>query len=231
MSDDQFNNFINQISGKNIERIIPYLNNEPFLDKNFAHKVKKIREALPNSEIEISTNVVYFDEKTMLELRDIGIDDLRLSIFGYSKNTYQTMMPTSNYEIVFKKLPIISKIFSGTKTKVSIIMIDTGKIDENEFLNMEKLCDKFNFSFCRWGFLDRAKNVENGSNNYYQEFINGCEQNRPTERMHILSNGDVIFCCQDWSHDYICGNIFSGKGCAPELCKNCKLSLRCDAND
>ncbi len=248
MAATNFDNFLYQIKGKKIERIIPYLNNEPFLDKDFVEKVKKIKEVVPYAEIEISTNVVYFEKEDMIELRDIGINDLRLSVFGFKKDTYKKMMPTSNYDIVFSKLPIISEIFKNSKTKVSIIMIDTGKIEEDEFESMRKLCLEYGFDFCRWGFLDRAKNVENGSNNYHEEFINGCEQNRPTDRMHILCNGDVIFCCQDWSHILKCGNIFdssiedvwngntynnlrknlfSGNGDAPELCKNCKLSLRC----
>jgi len=249
MTNENFNNFLNQIKGKKIERIIPYLNNEPFLDKNFVERVKKLKEVIPYAEIEISTNVVFFEKADMIKLRDIGIDDLRLSVFGFNKYTYQSMMPTSNYDVVFSKLPVISEIFKGSKTKVSIIMIDTGKIDEIEFEDMNKLCTKLNFEFCRWGFLDRAKNVEIESNNYHQDFINGCEQNRPTERMHILCNGDVIFCCQDWSHSLKCGNIFessiediwngkiynilrknlfAGDGLAPDLCKNCKLSLRCE---
>lgn len=248
MTDANFNNFLNQLKDKNIKRIIPYLNNEPFLDKSFVEKVKRIKQTLPTAEIEISTNVVFFEKEDMIKLRDIGIDDLRLSVFGFNKKTYNRLMPTSNYDIVFSKLPLISKIFANSNTKVSIIMIDTGNIEEVEFENMNNLANKFNFEFCRWGFLDRSKNVENASNHYYFDFINGCEQNRPTERMHILCNGDVIFCCQDWSHNYICGNIFEtsikevwnnsiynklrndlflGTGTAPELCKNCKLSLRC----
>ncbi|MBE6153640.1 MAG: radical SAM protein [Firmicutes bacterium] len=246
MDDKLFEKFLSEIDNSNLKRIIPYLNNEPFLEKTYVEKLKKIRHKLPKVEIEISTNVSCLSEQNIKELLNINLTELRLSVFGYYDNTYKKMMPCLNKEIVFKKLNIISKYFKNTKTIVSIVMIDTGDINEEEFKKMELFAKSLGFQFERWGFLDRSKNVEYKSNNFYCNNVCGCEQKRPLERMHILSNGNVILCCQDWSHQTIIGNIrnntiseiwnstkyntfrkmvYSKNVEAPEICKNCKLAL------
>ena len=245
MSSSLFFKFINELKTLNIKRIIPYLNNEPFIDKNYIDKVKIIRENCPNVEIEISTNASLLTENIMFELLKLNISELRLSVFGYYKKTYNKMMPNLTKNVVFENLHKLSKIFKNANTKISIVMIDNGQIEEIEIQKMKNLATNFNFEFNKWGFLDRAKNVKGQSNNFYNDKVNYCEQLRPLKRMHILANGDVIFCCQDWRHRYIVGNLnknsileiwnsekynslrkqlYDKNLLAPELCCNCKLA-------
>ena len=244
MSDELFEKFLNEIDESKLKRIIPYLNNEPFLRPNFLNRVKEIRKRFKNLEIEISSNVSMIKEKDVLEMKELNITELRLSVFGYEKETYHKMMPCLNYEKTFEKLEMISKIMKNTNTIISIVMIDNGEIKETEFQNMKQLCEKLGFNFERWGFLDRSNNVKYKSNNVYNENVSCCEQNRPLERMHILSDGRVIFCCQDWSHSLVVGNIkdntieeiwngtkytsarkslYDKDKESPMICKKCKL--------
>lgn len=246
MTERLFNKFLDEIEDNKQTRIIPYLNNEPFLEKDYIEKLKKIREKCPTTEIEVSTNVSMLNESKVEELIEINLTELRLSIFGYSTNTYKKMMPGLDKEKVFENLNIISEKFKNSKTIISIVMIDDGTIDEQEFEDMNRLAQKLGFKFERWGFLDRSKNVSYKKNDFYNVNVCGCEQNRPIERMHILANGDVIFCCQDWSHSTVVGNIeentikeiwnsdtyndlreklYKKDYDAPELCKNCKLAI------
>lgn len=246
MNDELFNKFISEINENKLIRIIPYLNNEPFLDKDYVKKLYIIRKKCPDIEMEISTNASLLDENIIKKLVNLNLTELRISVFGYSDKLYKKMMPNLNKNKVFENLNIISTKFKNSYTTVSIVMIDDGSIDEYEFNSMENLAKKLNFKFERWGFLDRSKNVCYKKNNFYSKNICGCEQNRPLERMHILANGDVILCCQDWKHTVILGNINENtitqiwnsqkyneirnkiyiKECdAPEICKNCKLAI------
>ncbi len=246
MKEELFNKFLNEIEDGMLTRIIPYLNNEPFIQNDYIDKVKKIRKKCPNIEIEISTNASMLNKFKLEELLELNLAEFRISVFGYSSNTYKKMMPGLIKEKVFQNLNLISKIFKGSNTIVSIVMIDNGEISEDEFINMSKLAEKLNFKFERWGFLDRSKNVSYSNNGFYNENVCGCEQNRPIERMHILSNGDVIFCCQDWKHTMVIGNIekntikeiwnsekyndlrkavYKKNIDTPVLCKNCKLAI------
>ena len=244
MTNELFEKLLSEIDEKKLKRIIPYLNNEPFLDVDFIEKVKKIRNKFKKIEIEISSNVSMIKEKDIIALNSLNITELRLSVFGYEKDTYNKMMPCLNYEKTFEKLKTISNIMSKTSTIISIVMIDTGEISEQEFIDMEKMCKSLGFNFERWGFLDRSDNVTYKSNNIYNENVSYCEQNRPLERMHILSDGRVIFCCQDWSHSLVVGDInnntisevwnskvynnarnslYDKEKDSPMICKKCKL--------
>ena len=244
MTDELFEKLLNEIDENKLKRIIPYLNNEPFLDFDYLSKVKKIRDRFKKLEIEISSNVSMIKEEDILEMCNLNITELRLSVFGYKKETYNRMMPCLNYDQTFKKLKTISEKMKNTNTIISIVMIDNGEIDEQEFLDMKNLCTKLGFKFERWGFLDRSDNVTYKSNNIFNEDVSCCEQNRPLERMHILSDGRVIFCCQDWAHSLVVGNInintisevwnsdiynearnslYDRKKDSPMICKKCKL--------
>jgi MoaA/NifB/PqqE/SkfB family radical SAM enzyme len=246
MTDELFDKFIEDIKDKPIERIIPYLNNEPFLQEDFVSRVRRIREANPNAEIEISTNLTFFSEDKMWELKEIGVTEIRASVFGFTHDTYKRMMPTANRDKAFMTLEKLSEVFKGSNTTIGIVMIDTGDIAEDEFESMENFADSLGFEFNRWGFLDRAKNVSGRSNEFHRDDVFGCEQNRPTERLHLLCDGRVIFCCQDWSHTCVCGNLnnntiseiwtgdkynalrtalFSQEYSAPGICKDCKLAI------
>lgn len=244
MSKELFEKFLSEIDENKLKRIIPYLNNEPFLSTDFINMVKMIRNKFKKIEIEISSNVSMIKEIDIVEMSKLNITELRLSVFGYEKSTYNKMMPCLNYEKTFKKLQMISSVMKNSDTIISIVMIDNGEINEQEFINMKFLCDKLGFKFERWGFLDRSDNVTYKSNNIYNENVSFCEQNRPLERMHILSDGRVIFCCQDWSHSLVVGNInnntisevwnsetfinarkslYDKEKDSPMICKKCKL--------
>lgn len=244
MSNELFLKFLNEIDEKRLVRLIPYLNNEPFLDANFLDKLEIIRERFKKIEIEISSNVSVIKEVDLKRLAKLDITELRLSVFGYTENTYRKMMPGLNHDITFEKLKIISKYMKNTKTIVSVVMIDNDEIPEIEFKQMKDLCKKLHFNFERWGFLDRSNNVKYKSNNVFNKNVCTCEQNRPIERMHILSDGRVIFCCQDWSHSLVVGNIknntideiwnsdiyndvrealYDKSKTSPMICQKCKL--------
>ncbi len=244
MEDELFSKFLQEIQLEKPERIIPYLNNEPFTDRNFIDKLERLRLCY-DGEIEISTNAALLDQEKIEKLAKIKLTELRISMFGFYGDTYKRFMPTLNREKVLQNIKTIAEIFKDSQTKRSIVVIDDGTIEEVEFNEMQDFVEKLGYQFCRWGFLDRAKNVAKKSNNFYNDSVNFCEQFRPSERIHILANGDVIFCCQDWSNEFKVGNIhdstikeiwngkiyqnlrdslFSNDKKAPELCCNCKLA-------
>lgn len=200
---------------------------------------------MPKVEIEVSTNVSVLDEEKIRDLEMVGITELRLSVFGFFEETHKKMMPGISYKRVMKNLRLISSYFRDSSCLVSITMIDNGKINDKEFKAMEKMSQKLGFNFNKWGFLDRAQNVKDYSNQYYNLKASNCEQKRPLERMHILYDGDVIFCCQDWNKEEVVGNVFQNtisnvwnskryferreslynvKLEAPNICKKCILS-------
>lgn len=230
--------------------IIPYLNAEPFMDKNFINKVRLINSICPNSRIEISTNLSLLNSRRRKEMIGLNIYELRLSIFGFSNTTHKNMMPKLNWSLVEKNLNklVEDEEFRKGIKHISLTMIEHQLVPSNEYLKAEEFCKKHNISLNKWGFLDRAGNVKDFSNDIKNEKVVGCEQNRPIERLHVRYDGKVILCCQDWRSSVVIGDIqkqtinevwnsseyndyrlaiYGGENNeAPELCKKCILAVR-----
>ncbi|MFA6594415.1 MAG: radical SAM/SPASM domain-containing protein [Candidatus Buchananbacteria bacterium] len=250
MTDELFKNIIGQISregGRGI-RIIPYFNNEPFLDPQFIRRLKYINETCPNCEVEVSTNLSLLGSVKQKELIGCSIDDLRLSVFGFTKKTYEQIMPGLNWKITKRNLDLLcenKKLRMGIG-QISLIMIDYPGLTRRDVDLAKKYCRDNSLKFELWGFMDRGGNVNKYSNHIFREKISGCEQNRTLERLHILFDGRVVLCCMDWRQQYVLGDlskqtikqvwnskkfqtvrkaIHGGGKAVPEICKKCKLAL------
>lgn len=246
MEDKLLDKLLLEIGDKEI-LLIPYLNNEPFLDTLYCSKLEKINTICPNCKIEISTNLSVLNEKIIKKLEKLNIHELRVSIFGFNENTYKKMMPGLNYKDVMKNLnSLLKSNLKKTIENVSITMIEHKYVKEEEYNLMKELCENNGIKFNKWGFLDRAGNNSYFKNEVKHKNIIGCEQNRPIERMHILADGSVVICCQDWRKEVIMGNINNNtieevwngkrynevrksiydkdKECI-KLCEKCKLSI------
>lgn len=246
---ERFTNIIDQISPSWNCRIIPYLNSEPLLDPMMIERLRYICEKIEFPQIELSTNVSPMTATMQTKLTGIPIKNLRLSIFGFSEKTHGQMMPGLDWRMIKRNLD--SAVSNSALRKgieiLEIVMIEHPYVPHEEVELAQQYCLEHDVNFSFWGFLDRAGNVEQHSNNINRPVIIGCEQERPLKRMHITLTGEVIICCQDWRSKEIIGNIFtqellsiwhsirynkyrediySGCGLHPELCARCKLSIQ-----
>lgn len=247
MTDQLFKKIIDEASKYQDElRIIPYLNGEPLLDKKIIERIKYINKKCPKSFVELSTNLNVANINLIDELTNLKIDDLRISIFGFTKETYEKMMPKLSWEQLQQNLKIILK--KKNKSEISIVMIEHEILSSDDYELAKIFCDNHGINLNIWGFLDRASNVKGFKNkNLNVVFGKGCNQNRDSERMHITYDGDVIQCCQDWTKSNVLGNINvdsitdtwsnldyvrhrekvnNQEMASPELCRKCKIMKR-----
>ncbi|MEA3272596.1 MAG: SPASM domain-containing protein [Patescibacteria group bacterium] len=248
MSKDLFKKIIDQIKNPWGIKIIPYLNNEPFLDPYFIDRLKYINKKCPEAEIEISTNLSMLNEEMQNKMLGINIRDLRMSIFGFTEKTHKKAMPGILWKNVKQNLDLLvsNKKLRNSIGQLSIVMIDYPRISQKDIEIAKKFCEKNCIKFELWGFLDRSNNVKKYKNNIYKKQTAGCQQNRPLDRIHITYSGKVILCCMDWKSDYILGDlnkqtiqrvwdstkyrkirkrIYLKNEKSIALCKKCKLAL------
>lgn len=242
-----FKKIISQVATPWSTRIVLYFNNEPFLDPKITERVNYVNKQLPYSEIEISTNLSMFDETMQQKLLSAHISDLRLSVFGFSKESHQKAMPGITWNIVKNNLDNLvgNRKLRAKIDQISLVMIDYPGLPKKDIEQAKKFCEKHYINFKLWGFFDRGKNVESFSNNFYTKTVSGCNQDRPLDRMHILFNGKVVLCCMDWEQEYILGDlttsniqevwdskkyndirkqIYTKENTGPRLCQNCILA-------
>ncbi|WP_019189873.1 radical SAM/SPASM domain-containing protein [Levyella massiliensis] len=232
-----------------IERIIPYLNNEPFLDERMVEILKYIKKR--NLPVELSTNASRLNEDISRVIVDEKlVDDLRISFFSAFEHQYKKLMPGLDY---YNTLGNIHAFINYNKKRgnaipVQIIQVmydgmdlDAERIKTNQLFNGTKIH--------YFGYLDRAGNMSVKNNLRLDDNSNiklaGCKLKRLEERISIVANGNVVLCSQDWTQREVLGNvhvssveeIFQGEqrkerlerlygqtnNMAGFLCKRCKL--------
>lgn len=214
MEEDLFEKIIEECSNYNIERMIPYLNNEPFIDKNYINRIRLIREKMPNVFIEIATNAELLTEEIAEALFDLTVDEVRMSIHGLNKETYNTMMKGLEYDKVYSNVEKLLEVREkkGGKTNLAAVCLKANIISRPELEKIREHWESKDIEFMIFDVMDRAGNVEKDplgqfDNRKLKEKVKGCKFNRPLERIHILFNGDVISCDHDWRRENILGNI------------------------
>ena len=209
MNDDTLKNLLKEIvSNKDkIERVIPYLNNEPSFDKRMIN----ILRYLKNNQllIELSTNMsMWTKEELDIIIDEKLVDDFRISFFADNRELYHIMMPGLNFDSNVERINyFLNKNKNIIDTEIVAIMLP--------HLNVKKIRDGLKELFNNpqihlFGFLDRCGKVKGFKNdleiNEDSKLI-GCSLKRPFERCCIYADGNVVLCSQDWAKKVVIGNI------------------------
>jgi radical SAM protein with 4Fe4S-binding SPASM domain len=229
-------------------RIAPYLNAEPFLDARFLSRLELIQALCPRAEVEVSTNVSRLTRNVRREIAQRGLRELRLSVFGFSPATHRKMMPGLDWSVVWRHLKeaVTDGEFRSGVGELALVMIDHPWVPDSEYRRAAEFCGEHGLTFHLWGFLDRAGNVRRFSHLTRHERVVGCRQGRPFERLHVLHDGLVILCCQDWRATVILGDLrrqsveeiwrspayeqvrratLGQEEPQPEVCRRCQLAV------
>jgi MoaA/NifB/PqqE/SkfB family radical SAM enzyme len=78
----------------------PFLTNEPFVDNRMPEIVRYIKDNDPTARVEFNTNGELVTEKLAVALLEAGVDIMRFSIDGFSKETYEPSRVGIEYEKV-----------------------------------------------------------------------------------------------------------------------------------
>lgn len=121
MTDELFNKIVNEIQKYSqwIEMICLNSDGEPLLDKKIASRIRKLKE-VGIKHIQISTNAQLLSEERIQELLESGLDDLRISIDAYTKETYEKIRQGLNYETVKKNTLNLIKMRNEKQDKMEI---------------------------------------------------------------------------------------------------------------
>lgn len=214
MSDTLLSDIISEIAEHrtSVYRVIPYLNNEPSLDPRLLEILRRLKKE--NLSVELSTNFSGFTPSKMeaIAAEDL-VEDLRISFFGGSRESYQSIMKDLDFEKVTRKLNYFLSIPGNAvlpKTVLILVLLPLMNIRE-EKQQLAALFPSLPIRF--FGYLDRAGNNAGFKNDLVLKpagssyRLDGCSLKRPDERCCILANGDVIICSQDWNREVIIGNV------------------------
>lgn len=195
----------------NILNIEPYLNNEPFLDKDFLELLYTLKPI--ERYVEISTNLQCCTNEMIDEIiKNKLVNELRCSIFGFNGDSYKRIMGIEMRDVLekFKYLSEMNKS-AGSPLKIQFTMIGHKiLISDDELREAEDYALALGVNFKVYPYLDRAENNDLITPKRIFEQrgrVIGCKLGYLKDRIAIWHDGMVALCCQDWKRNHIIGNL------------------------
>lgn len=193
-----------------VGRVSPYLTNEPLQDKRMPAILDAIKKASRFPvKTKINTNAALLTEDMGKKLLDAKLDQLWISVNGYSQETYKESMGL-DFDLTMHNINTfldMKKRLRAKRPKVVITTIRT-KLVEHE---LEKARNY-------WSARDVKFSVHHLDNRSGEEATGGI---RPAgqalhhkrgcdlflKQAYIVENGDMILCCHDWRQSVVLGNV------------------------
>ena len=185
----------------------PLLNRDIFKHIEYAHKKGIL-------EISLHTNGLLLDDDFSNDIIDSNLDILMISIDAFSKNTYEEIRGSKDYD---RLVMIVNNFLEFRKKKNRIFPLVRVSFIKNK-VNCQELNDFVLYWKERVDFIEiqSFNNLFIGQPEY--KFIDGkyhlddfvlknCYD--PYRRLSIQNNGNVFPCCSTYGNEVIIGNIYN----------------------
>lgn len=131
MTDELFDKIVEEIREYEhwIEMICLNSDGEPLLDKKIASRIRRLKDA-GIKHIQISSNAQLLSGERIQELLESGLDDIRISIDGYTKQTYEKIRRGLNFDIVKENTLNLIKMRNEAQSSMEI-RIRMVELEEN----------------------------------------------------------------------------------------------------
>jgi len=207
MSEETFLRLVDQLKGKQVERTSLFLMNEPLVDKRIERFCKILKKATPETKTLIFTNGVLLTKDRILSLQDAGMDEVDISVIGFTKEVHSRMMKGCDFDTVMKNLKEVGRLKKNNKLqnlKIKVIGLDVPDIEngQGKFRQETGLEIFIKPVTNRAGLID----TDGMSKQEKGNVVFACQ--RPFVKAYILYNGDLILCNCDWMRTQVIGNIY-----------------------
>jgi len=208
-----FKKIIDDCKGYNLKKINLFWFGETFLYPELPSAIKYIKENLPKTQINISTNGALVNGKIVEEIINSGLDTLNFDIDGATKLTFESIRKNLNYEQVtgnVKNFINHRKKLKKKKPKVSVTIIKMDRtINEiDSFIDYWKdIVDHTGVNdYNTWLGAVEDRNVGKRKEKSREgKFTFPCDH--PFNELVIAADGTATMCCLDWDCSEEVGNL------------------------
>lgn len=206
MSFEVYQKIIDDLSGEP-DRVVRLTGTgEPLLNKDIEKFI--VYGKSKGVQIGLITNGSLLNDKNIETFLGNDIDIIEISVDASDEETYARIREGLSFTKLVDNVQKLLKRREQLATKTSIIVSIINQPDKLKNLDetvryWEKLVDKVLVrKWITWNVLDDS--------NFTEPFLD--QTNRvpcpwPFDRVHIASNGDVLFCADDLKRDHIFGNV------------------------
>ena len=216
MTSATFEKISKECAGRNVERFILCLDNEPLMDGSIVEKYAILQKHNPDSVRNLTTNASLLTPEKVEALIGTGVvNEVFLSVNGFSKETYEELMGLP-FERTMKNLDAFCDWLRAhpdikNKLRVRINTVRTRKVAP-EIAAMKERWET------REGFELHVIDMDNRGDqlNMTQEASLSADQadmkpniscRRPFHTLVLTWEGQAVICCVDYKRDVKLGNI------------------------
>ena len=189
-----------------VHQIIPYFMNEPLIDKDIIRCIEYIKRY--GFYVNFATNAGHLTPKISQKLKDYRVDLAVINMPSIDEDEYHKNIPNIKFQRVMENINNFIECTQDAKGMERVIQINrTKETEEKLILRSIKHWEDKGVKVQIRDIMDRAGSLRRFSQNIRFTNLKGCRTNRHLYWFHILFNGDVILCCQDWERKQILGEI------------------------
>jgi len=201
---ERFTKLIDECAGQGVKCINLAEYGEPLMDPLLVQRVANVRERLPDTRVGFFTNASLLTENKIGELLDAGLSFIVFSLDGTDAATYESIRRGLKYDEVIHNIKAFlaanKERGKSCKTRVHMVRTSANDVQWGMIQNTWKyLVDEVTYADCEG--RDSEFPV-------YQDNSRRMPCSPLFRNMHILTDGTVVMCCQDWKGQYPMGNAF-----------------------
>lgn len=221
MDDALYTKIVEECAGEDdFHEFIPMVQNEPLLDIKLEERIAEFKgRAKPHQSVEIVTNGTALTPGRFEKLVRSGLDTITISLSAFTQATYEKLIEGLSWVQVIKNLEAVTVSPSLSAINVFLRYVRQHG-NETEFRPFKKYWERRGLNVSNYEVNNRAGALQDYENRQpiksflFQRarksmgrkiFKDACPH--AFGIMHILSNGDVPLCGNDWHNRHILGNV------------------------
>lgn len=205
MDQAKYEKSIDEVAALGAEKVVLTGFGEPLLDKRLELKIAYAKSK--GLSTYFITNASALTPARSRKLLEAGLDEMRVSFYGMSKETYNAVMQGLDFERtkgkVLEFLRLRDEMGAKTRVQMSYLEMEENRVDTGRFrefwepkVDALEIWKPHNFGDGR-DYRDRLDDSK--------KTTCGRPENGP---LQIQWNGEVIPCCYDYNNQIVLGNAF-----------------------
>ena len=183
----------------------PFLTNEPFVDVRQPEICRYIKENDPTAKVEYNSNGELMTEKNARAILEAGVDIIRFSIDGLSRETYEPSRVGVSFDRVYERVPEFLRIWreegyeeKGVFTEVRCIQVPENAHEMDDYVAFWKpqCSDVVLTDLYEWPWMGQKP-----ADVPHKPCL------KILDELFVYANGNVTICCWDVHERAVIGNV------------------------
>src|SRR5262245_14847452 len=217
MDEDLFRSIIDQLAGREVLLLQPFLMNEPLMDKRIVDRLAYMKAKVRGARINITTNGVLLRPALIKELIRLDLDSIHISSNALTSETYRATMGIDGDQVIANVNNLADELrLAGARTRVIVTALLLKQNREEVFL-VRDYWQRRGVEFFLNPLNDRAGNIDRAD---FEDMLPFDQEVNRAQLLHynmsaspslysflgILYNGALVTCCMDWRRSLVLGN-------------------------